>query len=136
MPNFFGIFVCMVFGNVDKKIRINAGTNVNIQENVVATVPSSGRSPTANKRFNSIAAVESENSEPKKTGVSNLWINKNQTFADKNVYNSGTGNLDSTFLRTEYQSAETDAWEKAEMAKITERYFDLKCALVFYIFPL
>ncbi|KAL1803217.1 hypothetical protein ACET3Z_031864 [Daucus carota] len=102
--------------------RRSEGTNVNIQENVVATVPSSGRSPTANKRFNSIAAVESENSEPKKTGVSNLWINKNQTFADKNVYNSGTGNLDSTFLRTEYQSAETDAWEKAEMAKITERY--------------
>lgn len=78
---------------------------------------------TANKRFNSNAAVESKNADPKRTGgVSTLWIKKNQTIADKNVYNISTGKLDYTISRPDHQTIETDVWEKAELAKIIERY--------------
>lgn len=115
---------CYISGEVpDKMIPITAATDANIQEYVTAPVPSIKRSPTtANKRFNSNAAVESKNADPRRTGVSTIWIKKNQTIADKNVYNIGTGKLDYTVSKPDHQTIQTDAWEKAELAKITERY--------------
>lgn len=99
---------------------------------VTAPVPSINTSPTttANKRFNSNAAVESKNADPKRTGVSTLWIKKNQTVADKNVYSISTGKLDYTVSQPDYQTIETDVWEKAELAKIIERYEMLNATIL------
>lgn len=136
------MITCYISDEVpDKKVPIREGTNENIPQNVTASAPSFKRiGTTADKQFNSVAKVESENGEPKKTDVSTLSIKKIPTFADNNLNRSASTNpypkpdpKTTTFPPAEIRRpsltvpgtgyTEADAWEKAEMVKINERYF-------------
>lgn len=130
----------------EKGVPITTSTDINMPEKVTAPVLSFKRSPTtADEQLNSINAVESKNTEPKRTDISAPWIKKNLTFAEKDSNSIGTGKPESTFPKSDHQNTKpatfpptdikrqsstkpgmgntkADVWEKAEMAKIIERY--------------
>ncbi|WOG88871.1 hypothetical protein DCAR_0208106 [Daucus carota subsp. sativus] len=117
------------------------------------SVPSFKRIPTsADEQFNSIDAVEFKTTEPKRTDVSAPRIKKTPTFPEKNLNSTGIGKPESTFPKSDHQNTKpatfpptdtkgqssakpgmentkADAWEKAEMAKITERYEKLNAKI-------
>lgn len=133
---------------------ITTSTDTNKPEKVTAPVPSFKRSPTtADEPFNSINAVESKNTEPKRTDVSAPRIKKNLTFPEKDSNSIRTGKPESTFPKSDHQNTkpatfpptdfktqsstkpgmgntEADVWEKAEMAKIIERYEKLNATIL------
>ncbi|KAL8112028.1 hypothetical protein AgCh_019652 [Apium graveolens] len=138
----------------EKKVQITTSTDINIPEKVAVPVPSIKRSPTtADEQSKSINAVESKNKETRRTDVSAPRIKKNPTFAEKNSNSIGTGKPESTFPKSDYQdtkpatfpptdikrqgstkpgmgNTEADVWEKAEMAKIIERYEKLNATIL------
>lgn len=140
---------CCKSGEVqEKRVHITTSTDINIPEKVAAPVPSIKRSPTtADEQSNSVNAVEPKSTEARRTNVSAPGIKKNPTFAEKNPIGIGTGKPESAFPKSDYQntkpatfpstdvkrqssrkpvmgSTEADVWEKAEMAKIIERYIN------------
>lgn len=134
----------------DRRVSISEGTNKNMPEKVIAPAPSIKRSPTtADEQFNSIANVESKSAEPKKKDVSAPSVKKAPTFADKNLNKTATS--ENTFPKTDPQptkpltfppneitrptisgtgNTKADVWEKAEMAKINERYEKLSATIL------
>ncbi|XP_017234196.1 uncharacterized protein LOC108208204 isoform X2 [Daucus carota subsp. sativus] len=137
----------------EKRVPITTSTDINIPKEVTAPVPSFKRIPTsADEQFNSIDAVEFKTTEPKRTDVSAPRIKKTPTFPEKNLNSTGIGKPESTFPKSDHQNTKpatfpptdtkgqssakpgmentkADAWEKAEMAKITERYEKLNAKI-------